>query len=184
MTDKALISDYTYQSIASQKANSGDLPIFVLPDDLSQLFRKTTRDTEDRYYVDSLAVLAKKEDEFREFLTEAKKRKAQIISREDNQTFVVSGNCENLVKWWKDARRKGTAKIGARMSADKKKALSAEGVAKIKDRWPLPTKEHPTRALLEEAGLSLNTVKSLLGPRLIAQYNYQAKMKRKANAKR
>ena len=175
MTDKALISDYTYRSLASQRANSGDMPIFVLPDDLPQLFRQSIRKTEDRYFVDSLAILARKEDEFREFLAEAKKKKAQIISREDNQTFVVNGNCENLIKWWKDARRNGTAKIGARMSADRKKAVSAEGVAKIKDRWPLPTKEHPTMALLEEAGLSLNTVKSLLGPRPIAQYNHRVK---------
>ena len=175
MTDKALISEYTYRSLASQKANSGDMPIFILPDDLSQLFRPTTRKVEDRYHVDSLAVLAKKEEDFREFLTEAKKRKAQIISREDNKTFAVNGNCENIVKWWKDARRNGTAKIGARRSADKKKAISAEGVAKIKDKWPLPSKEHPTAQLLAIAELSLNTVKSILGPRPIAQHNYRIK---------
>lgn len=35
-----------------------------------------------------------------------------------------------------------------------------------------------------EAGISLNTAKAHLGKRPIAQYNYQAKLKRKANAKR
>ena len=175
MTDKYLISEYTYRSLASQKANSGDMPIFILPDDLPQLFRPTTRKVEDRYHVDSLAILAKKEDDFREFLAEAKKRKAQIISREDNKTFAVNGNCENIVKWWKDARRSGVAKIGARMSADRKKSISAEGVAKIKDKWPLPSKEYPTAQLLAVAELSLNTVKSILGPRPIAQHNYRMK---------
>lgn len=175
MSDKAIISEYTYRSLASQKAHSGDLPIFILPDDLSQLFRATTRECKDRYHVESLAVLAKKEDEFREFLAQAKKRRAQIISREDNQTFVVNGNCDNLVKWWKDARRNGVAKIGARTSADRKKAVSAEGIAKIKDKWPLPSKEWPTAQLLTLADLSLNTVKSILGPRPIAQYNYRTK---------
>lgn len=175
MTDKAIISEYTYRDLESQRKASGDMPVFVLPDDLPSLFRSTTRKTEDRYHVDSLAVLARKEDEFRKFLAEAKKRKAQIVSREDNQTFNVNGNCENLVKWWKDARRNGTAKIGGRISANRKKAISAEGIAKINDRWPLPSKEWPTSVLLEEAGLSLNTVKSILGPRPIAQYNYRTK---------
>lgn len=175
MTDKALISDYTYRTLESQRADSGNMPVFVLPDDLPQLFRQTTRKTEDRFYVQSLGVLAKKEDEFREFLSHAKKRKAHIISREDNQTFIVTGNCENIVKWWKDARRSGVAKIGARRSADRKKAFSAEGVAKIKDKWPLPSKDFPTTQLLVEADLSLNTIKSILGPRPIAQHNYRMK---------
>lgn len=175
MTDKALISDYTYRSLQSQRAHSGDMPVFILPDDLSQLFRQTTRKIEDRYHVASLAILAAKEKDFREFLAQAKKRKAQIISREDNQTFVVNGNCENLVKWWKDARRNGAAKIGARISADNKKAATKEAIDKIRDRWPMPSKQWPTRILIDEAGKSLNTVKSILGPRPIAQYNYRTK---------
>ena len=175
MTDKAVISEYTYRTLKEQRDALGDMPVFVLPDDLSQLFRKTTRKTDDCLHVQSLGVLAETEVSFREFLSLAKKSKVKIASNEDEQIFVVNGNCEHLVKWWKDARRNGAAKIGARMSADRKKAVSAEGVAKIKDRWPLPTKEHPTMALLEEAGLSLNTVKSLLGPRPIAQYNHRVK---------
>ena len=175
MTDKAIISDYTYRTLQSQKANAGDMPIFILPDDLSQLFRKTTRKTDDRYHVDSLAILAKKEDEFREFLSEAKKRKAQIISREDNQTFAVNGNCENLVKWWKDARRNGTAKIGAQKSADNKKDIAKKAVELIREDWPKPSTEISTEALKERSGLSLNTIKKYLGPRPIAQYNYRTK---------
>lgn len=175
MTDKALISDYTWRTLESQRASSGDLPVFLLPDDLSQLFRSTQRKVSDRFHVESLAILAAKEDDFREFLAQAKKRKAEIVSREDNQTFIVNGNCENLVKWWKDARRNGVAKIGARISADRKKANTKEAAAKIADRWPLPSKEWPTPTLLAEADLSLNTVKLILGPRPVAQYNYKAK---------
>jgi hypothetical protein len=73
-----------------------------------------------------------------------------------------------------------SAQIGARISADNKKAKAAEGIAKIKDRWPLPSKEWPTDVLLDEADVSFNTAKAHLGPRPIAQYNYQAAQKRKA----
>ena len=96
MTDKALVSDYTFRTMESQRANSGDMPVFVLPQDLPQLFRPTTRKIIDRYHVESLAIIARTEDQFRDFLSNAKKRKAQIVSREDNQTFSVNGNCENL----------------------------------------------------------------------------------------
>jgi hypothetical protein len=184
MTDKAVISAYTYRSLDSQRDAHVDMPVFVLPDDLPQLFRATTRQASYKIHVVSLGVLARNEEQFREFLALAKKRKAQIVSQEDDQTFVVNGNCENLVKWWKDARRNGAAKIGAKMSADRKKSDSNARVAIIADRWPMSSKEWSTRTLLKEAGLSLNTVKAALGKRPIAQYNYQAKLKRKSNAKR
>jgi len=175
MTDKALISEYTYRSIESQRANSGDMPVFVLPDDLTQLFRPTTRQIVDNYHVDSLAVIAKKEDEFRDFLDNAKKRKAQIISREDNQTFIVNGNCENLVKWWKDARRKGAGVIGGKISANNKKEFARRGIELIRADWPKPSNEVSTEALKERSELSLNTIKKYLGPRPIAQYNNKVK---------
>lgn len=177
MTDKALISEHTHRSLDSQRANAGDMPIFLLPEDLPQLFRPTLRKSEDRYFVDSLAIIAKKEDDFREFLAEAKKRKAQIISREDNKTFSSNGNCENLVKWWKDARRKGTAKIGAKISADNKKDIARKGIELIRLDWAKPSYEISTKALIDRSGLSLNTIKKYLGPRQIAQYNYRIKNK-------
>lgn len=177
MTDKALISDYTYRTMDSQRANSGDMPVFVLPDDLSQLFRPTTRQIVDRYHVDSLAIIARKEDEFREFLANAKRRKAEIVSREDNQTFKINGNCENLVKWWKDARRTGAGKIGGQISADNKKKFARQGIELIRADWPKPSNEVSTETLKERSGLSLNTIKKYLGPRAIAQYNYNTKHK-------
>jgi len=88
MTDKALISAYTHRSLESQRANSGGMPVFILPDDLSQLFRPTTRKTIDRFHVESLAIVAEKESAFREFLAQAKKIKAEIVSREDNQSLL------------------------------------------------------------------------------------------------
>jgi len=73
--------------------------------------------------------------------------------------------------------------IGARKAAEIRLKDSKKAIDKIKDRWPLPSKEWPTKLLLAEADRSLNTVKSRLGSRIIAQANHRAKMKRKANAK-
>ena len=130
MTDKAVVSAYTYRPVAEQIKNSGNLPVFVLPQDLPQLFRQTTRKTDDCLHVESLAIIADTEEKFREFLDLAKKRKAKIVSREDNQTFIVNGNCENLVKWWKDARRKGSAVEGGKKGG----AILRAGVAqRLKD---------------------------------------------------
>lgn len=126
MTDKAVVSSYTYRPVEDLRRNVGDLPVFELPQDLPQLFRPTSRKTRDRLYVDSLAVIAKYEEDFRDFLEHAKECKAQIVSREDDRTFVVNGNCENLVKWWKDARRKGAGKLGGEIAAKAKRAAVAE----------------------------------------------------------
>ena len=130
MTDKAVISEYTYRTLKGQRESLEGMPVFVLPDDLPSLFRATTRKTENNLYVESLGVLADTEEKFREFLALAKKRNATIISIDDEQTFVVNGNCENLVKWWKDARRKGSAVEGGRLGAA---VLKADVAARLKD---------------------------------------------------
>jgi len=136
MTDKAVISEYTYRTLKSQRDGSADWPVFVLPDDLPQLFRKTIRKTEDCLHVASLGVLADTEEKFRDFICLAKKRECIIFSREDGCTFEVKENVENLVKWWRDARRKGSAKIGGERGGAKKKAASEERAKGLtKEEW-------------------------------------------------
>ena len=184
MTEKALVSELTWRTLERQREEMLGLPVFVVPDDLPQLFRPTTRKEPDCFHVASLGILADNEKDFRDFLAKAKKRKAELFSREDSKLYVVNGNCETLVRLWRVARRNGAAKIGANISADRKKAATKEAVAKIADRWPMSSDEWPTKLLLAEADISLNTAKAHLGKRPIAQYNYQAKLKRKANAKR
>jgi hypothetical protein len=108
-----------------------------------------------------------------------RRRRISLVSKEENKTYHPDSRLGDVVLAWREARLNGAAKVGARISADKKIATTKEAVWKIKDRWPLPSDEWPTRVLLKEAGLSLNTVKAHLGKRPIAQYNYQAKLKRK-----
>ena len=164
MTDKAIISEYTYRSLASQRGALVDMPVFVLPDDLPQLFRQTTRKTEDCLYVESLGILADTEEKFREFLALAKKRKSKIVSIEDEQTFIVNGNIENLVKWWKDARRKGSSKIGGeRGGAAKKKAVEERAKAFTKDEWVDGSIKNAQ--LVEKYDISINTLRRIASDR-------------------
>jgi len=157
----------------------------VLPHDLPSLFRPTSRKMSERFHVESLGVLAETELSFREFLTQTKKRKAEIVSREDNQTFIVNGNCENLVKWWKDARRKGSAKIGGERGAASKKAAIA---ALLKDL----TKEEYTDGAIKNAqlvkkyGPSINAIKRYAEGKGWGHDRQRAiwNAERKANAKR
>lgn len=182
MTDKAIISAYTYRSPESQRANAGDMPVFILPDDMPQIFRSTTRKTRHRLHVDSLAVIAPKETMFREFLEQAKVLKAEIVSRDEGRSFIVNGNCEMLVKVWKQARRNDAGKIGADEAARLRREESKKGCEAIRSEWSLPSKKAKTADLLRKANTAIGkrgkmhyrTAVSFLGSRPIAQYNYEA----------
>jgi len=165
------------------------MAVFVLPDDLPQLFRETTRKIVDCYHVDSLAILGRKEDEFRDFLSNAKKRKAKIVSREDDQTFIVNGNCENLVKWWRDARRKGAGKTGGDIAAKAKRAAVAKR-AKDLTRAEWTNGAIKNEQLVEKYGASINALKRYASDkgwghdRQKAIWRAAYAAERKANAKR
>ena len=73
-----------------------------------------------------------------------------------------------------------SSSVGGKISAAKRKKISKTSCAKIADRWVLSNKDWPTHVLLKEADLSYNTAIKFLGKRPIAQWNYLAKMKRKA----
>lgn len=180
MPDVALISELTWRSLAMQKAAYPSMPHFVGPDEIPTMLRQSTRKEMLNVHVVSLGVIAESEKEFREFYDALRKRKARLIADEDGlKTHSLPSSPDSLLILWRAARRNGAAKIGARISADNKKASSKEAVAKIADRWPMSSDEWPTRVLLKEADISLNTAKAHLGKRPIAQYNYQAKLKRK-----
>lgn len=182
MTDKALISELTWRSLEMQQAAFVGMPMYVAPHEISSMLRPTSRNEVDRIFVLSLGCIAGTEGEMRAFLAMAKKRGCRLLSREEGKEFPLRcpGDVEAIIKEWKAARRNGIQVIGGKRSAELRRNESLEAAAKIKDRWPQPSKIWPTHVLLKEVGKSLNTIKSILGPRPIAQYNYQAKLKRKA----
>lgn len=180
MTEKALISELTWRSLDMQRAHFPNMPHFVAPHEIPMLLRQTTRPQENKVFVVSFGVISKNEKDLRDFGKLCKTRKTNVCSAEGQTEWRWYNSVNLLVEWWREARRNGAAKIGARISANNKKAIGKAGADKISDRWPMSSKEWPTRTLLDEAGISLNTAKSHLGKRPIAQYNYQAKLKRKA----
>jgi hypothetical protein len=186
MVDKLYTSDLTWRTEKQQDWTMRMIPSGTIyrNGQRDEMLRPSQRKDPFKIHVASTAVLSDNEKDFRKFMQEAWKRKATIIDVEEVKELPPGTYLVKAVEQWKEARKNGVAKVGGQISAKLRKEKSAEAIAKIKDRWPLPSKEWPTKVLLKEAGVSLNTVKSLLGKRPIAQYNYQAKLKRKANVKR
>lgn len=179
MADKALISDLTYRTLEMQRKAFPGMPIYVVPDDISSMLRPSRRKERDYIQVVSLAIIADNERDFLEFIKLADERNVVIRSLEEKSDYYPNGNLKDIILDWTQSRRNGAGKIGARISADKKRAKSSEGISKIKDLWPQPSRNWPTEKLLEMADVSLNTAKSHLGNRPIAQANYKAAQKRK-----
>lgn len=185
MTKKALISALTWRSLDMQRKEFADMPCFVAPDEIPTLLRPTSRKERLYILVMSLAVIADNEKDFDAFWKKLPDD-CSVVSQEDETEYCSDLRAEDMRDYWRAARRNGAARIGAAISAKNKRDKSAAGIAKIKDRWPQGSGAWPTAALLAEAGLSLNTVKAVLGARPIAQANYEAAQKRKErrNAKR
>lgn len=144
-----------------------------------EMLRPTSRASEDTIIVASFAVLAETEIDFKKFIKLCVKRGAWISGIEENFHWKSSWPMSDAVREWKKGRMAGAGRIGAKISADRKRAKSAKGIDLIRGDWPKPSTEFSTQELLKRSGLSLNTVKSRLGSRPIAQYNYQAAQKRK-----
>ena len=176
MSEKFIVSDYTYRTI-DQQSSGNKLPVFLLPNDLSYLFRETQRKEKDTFYCASLGVLAETEKDFRSFMRCAKKIGATINAKDGVLPPWVK--ITDAVAMWKKARKSGTGKIGADIAAKNREAKTLQAIALIEDRWPLPSNEWSTPVLLKEAGIVYNTAIRHLGKRPIAQYNYQAAQKRK-----
>lgn len=152
-----------------------------LMDARAEMLRPTGRKNEIVIYVASLAVLAWSEDDLREVMAAIKARRAMLVSAEDGECFTE--NVEDAVARWRAAstksRLEGAAKRGGAVSAKVRGDRVSAGVEKIKDRWPLPSSEWSTAALLAEAGVSRNGANARLGGREKAQARYQAAIKRK-----
>lgn len=183
MPDVALISDLTWRSLEMQRKHFSGMQCYVAPDEIQQMLRKTTRKERIHVHVISLGVIADNQNDFIDFWNLLQKRKAFLLIEPENDCILTSfegAKLDDVIKYWRMARKNGVAKIGGQISAAKREDESKIAIAKIKDRWPLPNKEWATSVLLKEADLSYNTAIKFLGKRPIAQYNYQAKMKRKA----
>ena len=183
MVDKALISELSWRSLGEQRRAFPDMPHYMAPDEIGVVLRQSTRNEQLKLHVLSLAIIADNEKAFRDFITLARKINA-VLCLEDGLMLSCNAPIKHLVGKWREARREGAAKVGGRISADRKEASTKTAIELIREDWPKPSSEFSTQELKDRCDLSLNTIKKHLGSRPIAQYNYQAKLKRKANAKR
>lgn len=184
MTFRAFISEYTYRTPEQQEAMFNKLadlsaaPRYT-PEDFPILFRPSTRKSTDTLIAASVACFAKTEAAFVDLLNNCRKKGTCLEGLEEGFQWKPGQSTGGAIKAWRAARSKGSAVIGGRISAGKKEAASRGGCERIADRWPLPSQEWRTEDLLSEADVSYNTAIKFLGKRPIAQYNYQAKLKRK-----
>lgn len=183
MADKLLISNLTWRSLEMQRFAYPEMPFFIVPDEITSLIRPTQRMEKLNIHVISYAVIADNEKDFLSFIKSLPKG-TEIHSKEEAGCIGPTTPIKKALICWKAARKFGAAKVGGRISAAKRQDESKKACAKIADRWPLPNKIWTTPTLLIEADISYNTAIKFLGKRPIAQYNYQAKLKRKANAKK
>lgn len=154
----------------------------------AHMLRQTTRATADTLLLASLAVLARNEADFRQTIRDIAGRgwSIRITEPPDHILFKGRWDIERLVAAWRAActqsRLEGAARRGGQASATKRKADTKAKFEIIRERWPLPSKQWPTAALLDESGIrSRNTINALLGHnRETAQARYQAALKRKA----
>jgi hypothetical protein len=106
--------------------------------DRANMLRPTSRKEPDRIHVASLAVLAWDEDDFTALVGTVVARGGVIISVDDEFT-VSAATLTQAVAMWKMARKRsrtiGVQLKGARISADKKRAVAAAGVERIKQYW-------------------------------------------------
>jgi len=166
-------------ALSERRAKSPRAPLFIGAEDRTMMVRPSQRQSTHHIIAANAAIFAKDEKDMKSFLTVCKRRKIHLSGVADGFEWPkYKSTMKSGVEAWKKARVNGAAKIGANISAERKKAKSAASAAKIKDRWPLSSDEWPTKVLLKEAGISLNTAKIYLGRRPIEQANYKAKLKR------
>lgn len=186
MTVKIFKSTWTWRTLAYQDKilseavpDYKDVSEYVDEEGLAQLFRKTTRKSTDTIYIASVGLLGSEEECVENIAREFMKRGWRLIAVEEKidwKKFTV----RELLDVWKYARINGASRNGARISSENKKARTKAAVDLIRERWKYPSEIWPTKILLAEAHVSLNSVKSVLGSRKIAQTNFQASEKRKA----
>lgn len=156
-------------------------PEVVIYDNIEDVLRPTTRKGEMIVFVASLAVIAGTSAKFLEVFRMFPKE-GSIISAETGARYF--SGYRQILKAWNAANYKsrieGAARRGGLATAAKAMVRTKAGIDRIRDRWKLPSKEWATEVLLKEAGVSLNTVKAVLGSRIIAQHNHRAAQKRKA----
>jgi hypothetical protein len=157
--------------------------------DRMEMLRPTSRKEPDTIYLASLTVLAWDENDFQTVMGEIRARGAVIIAVDDGLTIDAEMPLKDILQIWKQARKKkriANAQIkGGQVSANRRKAIAAEGVERIRQYWGMPASEYSTLQLRQMAGtvevpMAYNTIVAHIGyGREIAHKRYLAALRRK-----
>lgn len=153
------------------------------PADLKEradMLRETRRRQGHDVWVASLAVLAWTLPDFLAVLGALAARGDTLFSVAEHSVVppdagaaVVAQVGEAFVSATRRATGEGPGK-GGRISGERREARAKAACETIRERWALSSDEHPTAALLAEAGVTRTTAKKHLGKRDEAQRKYLA----------
>ena len=152
------------------------------PADLKEradMLRETKRRGGQEVWVASLSVLAWTLPDFLSVLGALAARGDTLVGAAedveispDADAATVAQVGEAFVSATRRTTGEGPGK-GGRISGERREARAKAACETIRERWALPSAEHPTAALLAEAGVSRATAKKHLGKRDEAQRKYQ-----------
>lgn len=152
------------------------------PADLTEradMLRPTRRPNGQPVYVASLAVLAWTLPDFLAVIGAMAARGDTLIGLTEGATLAPEAGAADVAKAGEafvTATRRTTGEgpgKGGRISGERREARAKAACEAIRERWALPLDQHPTLALLAEAGVSRATAKKHLGRRDEAQRKYQ-----------
>lgn len=151
------------------------------------MLRPTSRDTSnEKIYVASLCCLAWGVTDLTDFIAALMERGSTLISLDQEISLSPSSGAAIINRAVKEfiaskriANDGGGYMVGAVASAKKRRMSVDEGVAKISDRWRLPSRDYPTADLLKEAGISYNTAVDRLDRRPLVQKRHEQAMRRR-----
>lgn len=162
--------------------------------------RPSTRASVTDLHVAALPVIAWNAEDFRFVLTKLGAGNYALVAHETGTRIEPRPSKairEAAVEEFKATRKRASEEAsrlkGAAVSAAKRRATTDAGIARIEDRWRMPSNKKmaerwgmldletwDTKVLLEEAGgITYNTAVSRLGGREIAQARYRAELKRR-----
>lgn len=145
----------------------------------AELLRETGRpENVETIIVASLACLAWEQSDFLKCIAAISQRGATLVALNTGRRIVPDASPTEMAEANEEflAGRRSKSLVGLlgyKVSAERRSTAALEGAKRIKDRWVLPTKDYPTDALLEEAGICRNTANLYLHKRKEAQRQHR-----------
>lgn len=143
--------------------------------------RYSTAASGETIHVASLGALAWRQDDFAKLVGVLASRRGVLIAyHEVERTFDLTRaeDRQAAIDAFPEARQRGSRQkgriIGARVSAERRLAASKAGADRVRDRWGKPGEVQ--YKLVEETGVTLNTVVKQLGLWRIAKARWKRRL--------